>query len=410
MEYQAPTHNAQAMPQQPDRTRRATSTATKRESFRISRPQARHIWLAAQKLNSESPFGDGIQAASDTIKHLGYVQIDTISVIERAHHHIIWSRVPSYRPSMLTELQSKQKQVFEFWTHALSYVHVDDFLYFVRHMKNFENNDNKWYASVSKPDATKLLKRIRDNGPLSIQDVKDDNLVDKDHDWASRKPSKRVLEYLFYCGKVVIAARRGMVKQYELTERHFGWESLPKALLEKDYVQYVLERSLRTQGLVSIDSMAFLDSKLKPLLRDLVERQVKKGQLIVVDIEDVSVPHWCRPQLLEQNEVVADNNLIHILSPFDPLIIQRKRLNLFFEYEHLFEAYIPKEKRVFGYFSLPVLAGDRVVAMLDLKTDREKEKVLMQKWNWRKGHRSAVLKQQIESKLDLFERFQLGKP
>ena len=104
---------------------------------------------------------------------------------------------------------------------------------------------------------------------------------------------------------------------------------------------------------------------------------------------------------------------MHILSPFDPLIIQRKRTHLFFDYEHRFEAYVPKEKRVFGYFALPVLAGEEIVAALDLKTDRQNRKLLLQKWNWvgagaKKGARKE-LKRRIEEELHRFERFQLGE-
>jgi uncharacterized protein YcaQ len=120
--------------------------------------------------------------------------------------------------------------------------------------------------------------------------------------------------------------------------------------------------------------------------------------------------HWALPRTLETaGEDAAD--LVHILSPFDPLIIQRKRTHLFFDYEHRFEAYVPKEKRVFGYFALPVLAGEAIVAALDLKTDRQSRKLLMQKWNWvGSGKRMTArkdLKRRIEEELHRFERFQL---
>jgi uncharacterized protein len=109
-----------------------------------------------------------------------------------------------------------------------------------------------------------------------------------------------------------------------------------------------------------------------------------------------------------------DSGLVHILSPFDPLIIQRKRTHLLFDYEHRFEAYVPKPKRKFGYFALPVLVGEDIVAALDLKTDRQNKKLLMQKWNWvgsgkkAKGEARAGLKRRIDEELHRFERFQLG--
>jgi uncharacterized protein YcaQ len=118
-------------------------------------------------------------------------------------------------------------------------------------------------------------------------------------------------------------------------------------------------------------------------------------------------PHWARPEVLEPG-TPPDEGLVHILSPFDPLIIQRKRLKAIFEYDHVFEAYLPKEKRVFGYFGLPVLAGDRIVAVADLKTDRAERKLLVQQWTWLEAEPSAELRRQIDEEMGRFERFQLG--
>ncbi|MBY0385576.1 winged helix DNA-binding domain-containing protein [bacterium] len=118
------------------------------------------------------------------------------------------------------------------------------------------------------------------------------------------------------------------------------------------------------------------------------------------------IQHWIRPELLEK-KIKIDDSQVHILSPFDPLIIQRKRLQLFFDYQHLFEAYIPKEKRVYGYFSLPVLIGNQIVAVMDLKTDRLLKKLLIQQWTWLPKQKSAARKKMIEAELDRFEKFQL---
>ena len=120
--------------------------------------------------------------------------------------------------------------------------------------------------------------------------------------------------------------------------------------------------------------------------------------------------HWAAPATLDDTSE-GERGLVHILSPFDPLIIQRKRTNLFFGYDHRFEAYVPKEKRKLGYFALPVLVDDAIVAALDLKTDRQRRKVLMQKWTWL-GAKTAPrkeLKRRIEEELGRFEKFQLGE-
>jgi uncharacterized protein YcaQ len=142
---------------------------------------------------------------------------------------------------------------------------------------------------------------------------------------------------------------------------------------------------------------------------------VRRKQLVPVALEGAGKQeHWARPELLEETREEA-SDLVHILSPFDPLIIQRKRTHLFFDYEHRFEAYVPKDKRLFGYFALPVLVGSDIVAAIDLKTDRVNKKLLMQKWSWvgqgkrAKGEARKDLKRRIEEELDHFERFQLAE-
>jgi hypothetical protein len=276
-------------------------------------------------------------------------------------------------------------------------------------MKQYAQSRSSWFAKVKDADVRKILRRIRKNGALTIRDIDDDVLVEKDHEWASRKPSKRALQLAFYQGIVTISQRAGMLKTYELMTRHFGWERLPRAAPESEVVGYLLDRALRAQGIVSAESACYLDAPRKPAIRGLIERRVRRGELVPVELEGAAKwPHYAKPETLA-TPLPPDEELVHILSPFDPLMNQRKRSLLFFGYEHRFEAYVPKDKRVFGYFACPTIIGDRVAAALDLKTDRERGKLLLQKWTWiGKGPRRAD-KARIEEALDRFERFQLAK-
>jgi hypothetical protein len=130
---------------------------------------------------------------------------------------------------------------------------------------------------------------------------------------------------------------------------------------------------------------------------------------VPVELEGAgTLQHWLRPEALDASAEGAEE-LVHILSPFDPLISQRKRLQLFFDYEHRFEAYVPKEKRRFGYFALPVLVGDEIVALVDLKTDRERQKLLLQQWTWLGKRSRRAHRKRIEEALHRFERFQLAR-
>lgn len=377
----------------------------------LSTTQARQIWLRAQRLDTREPFGEGAQAVAEAIAHLGYVQIDTINVIERCHHHILFSRIPSYRRADLRHAQSVDRSVFEYWTHALSYVPSKDFCFFLPAMREHKREGHRWYASVTPADTRKVMRLLR-AGPLTIRDIEDDVLTEKEHLWQSRKPSKRALQLAFYTGVATVSARQGMLKTYDLMTRHFGWDKLPKPASSKEITAYLLDRALRSQGVVSLDSICHLDAPSKKAVAHLIAARVRRGELLPVAIEGAGKQeHWAMPAALEPHDVSPD--LVHILSPFDPLIIQRKRTNLIFGYNHLFEAYVPKAKRKLGYFALPVLVGDEIVAALDLKTDRQARKLLMQKWTWLgQGKKTAgrkELKQKIEDELDRFEQFQLAE-
>jgi hypothetical protein len=372
----------------------------------ISKKAARRIWLGAQRLDEPAPFGDGPEATRLAIEHLGYLQIDTINVIERCHHHILWSRIPEYRREHLRQAQSVDKSVFEYWTHALSYVPTRDLRFFLPDMIRHRRSPRGWFASVSKADLSRVLSLVRREGAISIRDIDDDVLVEKDHAWASRKPSKRALQSAFFSGALTVSERTGMIKTYELMERHFGWDARPKPASERQVNEYLLARALRSQGLVSLDSICHLDAKRKAPIRALIEARARRGDLIPVAIEGAEkAEHWLEPRRLDAAPA-AGGRRVHILSPFDPLIIQRKRLGLFFDYEHRFEAYVPPRKRVMGYFALPVLVDDEIVAAIDLKADRANQALRIQQWTWI-GTGAERRKPLIEEELGRFERFQV---
>ncbi len=373
--------------------------------IQLTSVEGRRIWLHAQRLDTTEPFGSGPKATPAAVAHLGYLQIDTINVIERCHHHILYTRIPTYRREHLHQAQSIDKTVFEYWTHALSYVPTESLRFYVRPMRQDWQRHIVWFEKVSPGDLRRVLSRIRSEGALAMRDM-DDEPVEKDYSRASRKPSKRVLEVAFYKGLVTISHRAGMLKTYELMTRHFGWDHLPRAATERETLNYLLDRALQSQGIVSVESICYLDPPRKPAMRRLVESRVRRKELIPVQLAESL--HWVRPDTLD---AIPDppQEQVHILSPFDPLVIHRKRLRLFFDYEYSLEAYLPRHKRVFGYFVCPVLIGDQIVAGLDLKTDRSQQKLLVQQWNWIGRGSSRTHRQQVEGALHRFEQFQLRR-
>ncbi|GLQ39591.1 hypothetical protein GCM10007908_32110 [Rhizobium albus] len=377
-----------------------------RRPFHLSQRQARACWISAQKLDHAEPFGDGPEAVRLAVEHLGYVQIDTINVIERCHHHILFNRIPRYRRRDLAVAQSVDKTVFEYWTHALSYVPTRDLKFFLPAMKDHRDNPVRWSSGVAPEELKKAIARVRREGPLSIRDI-DEEPVEKEHLWASRKPSKKALQRGFYNGRLAIAGRTGMVKTYDLMERHFGWERAPRPATKNQIIDYLIDRSLTAQGIVSLDSICYLAASKKAAVAQKIEQRVRARKLLSVSIQgDAKTAYWARPETIEQLPPTPE--LTHILSPFDPLIIQRKRTAAFFSYEHLFEAYVTKEKRKLGYFALPVLCGDEIVAAIDLKADRQQNKLLIQNWVWTDAVDPERHKPIIDEALGRFERFQLA--
>ena len=381
----------------------------KNPPIQLTSAQARRIWLHAQRLDTAEPFGSGPGATPAAVSHLGYLQIDTIYVIERSHHHILHTRIPSYRREHLHQAQSVDKTVFEYWTHALSYLPTESLRFYVRHMRRDWRRHVVWSDKVSSGDLRRVMSLIRRHGAISIRDLDNDVRVEKDHAWGSRKPSKRALEAAFFKGLVTISQRAGMLKTYELLTRHFNWDRLPRAAIAGETLNYLLDRALRSQGVVSVDSVCYQDPARKPAMKRLIESRVRRRELMPVRVEGAGESlYWMHPDALDALPE-APGEQVHILSPFDPLIIQRRRLHHFFGYEYRFEAYVPRHKRVLGYFVCPVLVGDRIVAALDLKTDRQRQELLVHRWNWIGRSASRANKQEVEGALHEFERFQLGR-
>src|SRR2546430_6154429 len=296
------------------------------KSHPLTKTEARRVWLRAQRLDVPAPFGEGPGATAAAVEHLGYVQIDTINVIERCHHHILYSRIPAYRRADLKQAQSVDKSVFEYWTHALSYVPARDFRFFLPLMREHKREGHKWFASVKPADMRKVMRLIK-AGPLTIRDIEDDVLVDKEHLWQSRKPSKRALQLAFYTGALTVSERNGMLKTYELMMRHFGWGKPPKPASTSEVAAYLLDRSLRSPGVVSLDSICHLDAPSKAAVRRAIEARVRRKELLPVALEGAGKQeHWADPAALEGGASApageGDAGPVHILSPFDPLIIQ----------------------------------------------------------------------------------------
>lgn len=331
----------------------------------ISPLQARKLVLLSQRLPPKKSTAGATDATLQAIEHLGYVQIDTISVVQRAHHHTLWSRNPRYQLEHLDELV-EQKNVFEYWSHAAAYLPMRDYRYTLPRKNAIASGEQKhWYE----PDK-KMIKLVRDRitaeGPLMAKDF--EHKGKKTSDWGS-KPAKQALECLFMQGELMVPCRRSFHKVYDFTEKVLPAGIDQREPSQEDYARFLIRRYLEANGLGLANEMNYLLKNTKKLIISTLQDMVLDKELITVDVGGVN--YYTLAESLVLISKPLSRNKLKILSPFDNLLIQRKRTLALFEFDYQIECYVPEKKRQYGYFSLPILWDGKLVARMDCKADRK---------------------------------------
>lgn len=333
----------------------------------LSLSQAQKLILLSQGLPPTGQTGRAVDATLTAIERLGYIQIDTISVVERAHHHTLWSRNPRYRPSHLEQLVA-DRQVFEYWAHAAAYLPMCDYRYSLPRKHAIACGEQSHWFKRDKDLMDVVLKRISDEGPLMARDFERSGL--NSVLWKSTA-AKRALESLYMQGDLMIARRESFHKVYDLTER-----VLPRGIdtsvpEPQEWARFMVARYLRANGIGQVEEMVYLRKGIKDLIQQTVREMVSNAEIIPVEVGKQN--YYMLPETLELLDKTLSRSRACILSPFDNLLIQRKRIRRLFGYDYLLECYLPAAKRQFGYFSLPVLWDGRLVARMDCKAERRTE-------------------------------------
>ncbi len=326
----------------------------------------RRIALHQQGLLRPETFGRGKAATLRAIERIGYVQIDTISVVERAHHHVLRARVPNYRAAFLDRLVDERK-LFEYWFHAAAWLPMRDYRFALPRMAEI-NGDRNWFPQQDQRLRREILHRIEHEGPLRTRDFEDERSGSTG--WWDWKPAKQALEQLFMQGELMVSARDGFQKVYDLPERVLpDWvDTRSPDMLE--YAGYLVDTTLRAHGFASQKSMTYL-RKGKPLRAAVVEildRRIADRQLTTLALRDGNTV-YIDPEKLEARAPRSAGQ-VRILSPFDNSLIQRERVRGLFDFDFQIECYLPQHKRQFGYFCLPLLYRDRFVGRIDCKAHR----------------------------------------
>ncbi len=335
----------------------------------LSNKEAQKIILLSQKVLTAKNTGSALSATLDTIEHLGYIQIDTISVVQRAHHHTLWNRNPRYQTTHLSEL-IKEKKVFEYWSHAAAYLPIKEFRYSLPRKKDLAIGAQKHWYNPNKKLMQQVLERITKEGPLMAKDF--ENTGKKKGDWTT-KPTKQALEYLFMQGDLMISSRKNFHKVYDITERVLPENINTSLPSPNEYARFLIKKYLNTNGLAQSNEIAYLLKNIKPNITKALEEMLLRNEIIKCNVNNKI--YYMLPNTINLLNKPLYRSKLKILSPFDNLLIQRKRMQDLFNFDYLIECYVPEAKRKYGYFSLPILWDGKFAARMDCKAHR-KDKTL----------------------------------
>jgi len=328
----------------------------------------RRLALSAQGLLQSQPFGRGLNGALAAIRHLGYVQIDTIAVIERAHHHVLFSRVPGYQPTMLNQMLVA-KEIFEYWGHAASFLPMSDFRFSLPYKQAIKSGQTHWFKNPDRHLMAELLQRIRSEGPIRSRDLESSSK--KGSGWWDWKPAKKALEQLYMEGDLMVSEREGMQKRYDLTERVLPAHVNSRMPDTDELAQHLVNQQLGNHGLVSLKGLTYLrrNTDLRKAVKVIVNERLLQRELEQVQLEQGEI------YILEAGALERPtprlNQRLTILSPFDNSVIQRERLNSLFSFNYQLECYVPEAKRRYGYFCLPLLYRSEFIGRMDCKAHRQ---------------------------------------
>lgn len=329
----------------------------------------RRVAVRASGVTSRAPFGRARAGAARALEHLGYVQVDTISVIARAHDHILASRVPGYRSEHLQQLVARQ-QAFEYWAHAAAYLPISDFRHALPRMARFAARHRQLRAAERR-EMSRVQDRVRTEGPLRARDFE----APPGHKtgWWSWKPAKLALERLFHEGALMVSGREGFEKRFDLTERVLPASVDTRTPTLAEHAAWLVAGARRHLGVFTARHACY--QRREPGLRKAVAGAITaacdRGEIVPLRPATwTGGRRWYVDTAALEASAQPIARRLRALSPFDPLVLHRDRMSALFGFDYQLECYLPEPKRRFGYFSLPLVTGVRIVGRADCKAER----------------------------------------
>lgn len=372
---------------------------------------ARNLLFARTGLAGKAGAGGRRARLGGIIDALGYVQIDSVNVLERAHHHILHSRDHGYRRQDLHHLIEKEGALFENWTHDAAVIPGAFFPYW-RHRFERERSRlrQRWKRHFNTEgfddDIARVRAHVERNGPTMARHFDGDRPSTGWWDW---HPSKAALEYLWRTGELAIAARDGFQKVYDLTERVVPGHWRATTVDHDAFVDWACREALHRLGFATRGEIAAFWALLAPAeVGEWIERN-RQG-LVAVEVETVGGrprASFAFPGIVEAAAAAAEPpDRVRILSPFDPLLRDRARAERLFGFHYRIEIFVPEARRRYGYYVYPVLRGARAIGRIDVKTDGDRDALAVRAfWPEAGIRRSNILVARLEAELERLRRF-----
>ena len=329
--------------------------------------QLRQLMLKRQQLGSALSGRAGVLAV---IEQLGYVQIDSVHVVERAHHHVLFDRVRDYQASWLDDLL-EQRQIFEYWAHAAAYLPMRDYRFSLYRKHQLQQGQQHWFPADHQ-QMREVRARIRAEGPLKASDFAAPD-GKKGGSWWNWQPAKKALEQLYMQGELMVVRRERFQKVLDLTERVLPAGTDTRLPDEREYGLHLIDQYLHSQLVGTAAQISYLRRGIKPLISQLLQELEHSGVL-----QSFSWQGQRYYGKADSWQPVRHKKQLWLLNPFDNLLIQRQKLQHWFNFDFQLEIYQPAEKRQFGYYTLALLWGNEFVGLADVKAERASGRLLLQ--------------------------------
>ena len=369
----------------------------------LSNKQARWLWLSSQGLG-QTPTGP--LNLRQMISDLGFVQLDTIQTVSRAHHHILWSRNQNYRETMLNPLLAKERAIFEHFTHDASVIPIETLPAWQRQFRRMEKKARHWYTEVSDSDLMEQIKaRIRTEGALSTHAF--DTKIEGPKEMWARPPHKRALDFMWLTGDLATCFRKDFTKFYNLPERVFPEALRNRHMSETAELDWLLRKAIDHIAIGTAGEIQrFWDASSSVETKNWL----KTANLVPVDVQntDGTTTQCFGAADIESRlaGLTPPSSRLRILNPFDPVTRDRLRLARLFGFEYRIEMFVPAAKRQWGYYVYPILEGDRFVGRIEAKSNRAQSELrVIGFWPEPGVKWPASRFQKLDAELDRLARF-----